>query len=94
MAGPASNFDAEIKAGMKSTGAKSSTNSVPAEKAKKASGEFNSKPKPTTAKPASQAQAAMPPPPPQIDTGAAMQAAGQAHMDAIHAHINGLKGVR
>lgn len=82
MASQPSNFDAEIKKGMQGKAAKSSTNDTPVKKAPAASGEFNQAPKPSPAQPTDTSG----------DTGAAMEAAGQAHMAAIHAHINAMKG--
>jgi hypothetical protein len=85
MASQPSNFDAEIKQGMKGQqpkDAKSSTNAAP-DKAPAAGGNFNAKPKPSAPQPQDTS----------ANTHQAMLDAGQAHMAAIHAHINSMKGM-
>lgn len=82
MASNPSNFDAEIKKGMQPKGAKSSTNAAPSPTPPKSGGNFNAKPKPSTSQLNDTSG----------DTHSAMVAAGQAHMDAIHAHINAMTG--
>jgi hypothetical protein len=81
MAGPASNFDSEIKKGMTGPKAKSSNGGTPT-KAPKAA------PK---APPATMGQDGMATGA-NGDTHAAMIAAGQAHMAAIHNHITAISG--
>jgi len=82
MAGSPSNFDAEIKKSMQPKNANSSTNATPGKAPSKASGTFN------------RGTNSAPPvvPSAMTDTHQAMIDAGQAHMAAIHAHINSMKG--
>lgn len=84
MAGPGSNFDSEIKKGMRGPSSKSSD------------GDLSSKPPPASGK---QNQWNQPPGPQgqsgtsggiNGDTHAQMIAAGQAHMQAIHNHISAI----
>ena len=103
MAGPASNFDSEIKKGMKAgeggppaKSAKSSTNTVPSGKDASGSGKQNQWKAPPASAPQhgdTSAQTLQPKTDP-THTGQAMMAAGQSHMDAIHAHINAMSGGR
>lgn len=102
MAGPASNFDSEIKQAMspksmnKGAGGKgtSSNDNARADGPKKG-GNFNAKPQPSPAQPhdMSNGAGAGPGGVAGPDTHANMIAAGQAHMDAIHQHINAMKGM-
>lgn len=79
MARGPSNFDAEIKKGMTGPAAKKSDGGVPS-KAPPSSGKFNQPTKSVEPDDATES------------TAEAMREAGQAHMDAIHAHISSMRG--
>lgn len=104
MAGPASNFDNEIKQAMSSKSmakgaggkARSSNDKTPDATPGKNVGTFNMKPKASPAQPNDQSDGHLQGQPGGVegpDTHGNMIAAGQAHMDAIHAHINSKLGM-
>ena len=84
MAGPASNFDAEIKKGMTGTKAKSSDGGTPT-KTPPASNKQNQWNQPSGPVGQDGGSGGI-----NGDTHARMIAAGQAHMQAIHDHITAI----
>lgn len=99
MAGPASNFDAEIKKGMRGNNKGKGGGPVAGDQQPGKSSSTNTAPAKAPAATGKQNQWNQPPGPQSQDgvaggsngdTHAAMIAAGQAHMNAIHQHINAI----